>query len=319
MAEPNLSELGVTAKNVEEVEDAIFASAEVQAKNAEAQELDSNIEKLDQQLKTLRAEEQILLKSSFSTRTNRRLGAIQEKIKVVQKKKMKLLEASEARQEIGKRANLVQSAIADDERKPDESEHEFLVRTGRITPFQGQSSYQDNQIGSSAIIRRRLKVPIQKHQSDEKDELAVGQEIEESINPTTSSSHTNSNCHVKGATTSISTDDGEYLPADWEEEDALEDDAYSNETGKRKKKRKNKFEDDVDFADDEVKEEGSEDIQEFLVEGDDWVTTDTEEVELEGGLRITSSIYDKLFDYQKTGVRTSMRDDLIELHVLLMH
>ncbi|CAN8076227.1 unnamed protein product [Agarophyton chilense] len=307
MSEPNLSELGVNAQSIEAVEDVILASAEVQARTAEAQELESNIEKLDQQLQTLRTEEAVLLKSSFSTQKNRRLNSIQGKIRVLEGKKRKLFEASEARQEIVKKTNAVQSAIADDERKPGETQLDFLVRTGRVTPFQDQFSYKGKTTVSSGVIRRRVKVSLQEaHQSDGEDDFSV-ETGNGSSAKSQRASHTQkySSEQWKRSKANAPDEEDEYCPNESEEEpSSSEDDSWSIDVDKpAKKKRKVSIEDIVDFADEEREDKKSEDSVQGLKEGDDWVMADEEEVELEGGLRMPCSIYDKLFDYQKTGVQ----------------
>ncbi|KAI0565221.1 DNA helicase [Gracilaria domingensis] len=220
---------------------------------------------------------------------------------------MKLLEANEARQEISKKTNLVQAAIADDERKPGESEHDFLVRTGRVTPFQGQSEYQGSQNITSGVVRRRVKASLQdENRNDKDDEMTVEKESGNSTRRGRSSRLRDySGRHAKGTKCSSLEDEDEYRPSESEEEaDYSDDNSSLSHIGKgTKKKRKGNFEEAFEFADEEDEEKESEEFQQQSTEGDDWVMAEEEEVELDGGLRMPCSIYDKLFDYQKTGVQ----------------
>lgn len=298
MTEPNLSDLGVHAQNVEAVEDEIFARAEVHAEKAEAEELAANVRKLDEQLHTLHSEEKLLLRSSFTTRANRRLSTVQKNIRNLESKKRQLLDAKEARQEIKEKSHAAEGCIADDKRKEGESERDFLVRTGRVTPFQGQFGYERGQGVPSGATRRKLNVgsehlPVNEGVHQQSRSTISREECEQTMPSTVSQEEERKS----------SADSDEYIPSESETDDLFDKEADEKKARRRlKKKKKLSFANAVDYAE-ESSDEPSGDSPLNFKEGEEWTMEEEEEVEFEGGLRIPCSIYDKLFDYQRTGVR----------------
>lgn len=302
MTNPSLSDLGVNAQNVEHVEHAVVAQAEAEAHRAQVEEHQINLNKLDEQLANFRLHETELLDSSFTAQRKRRLSSLQKKIQNLQENRMKLLESNQARRELSNTNPLIERSVSDNHRNEGESERDFLIRTGRVTPFQGYVGYERAEDKSSAIVSQKLTLTykdtskrlIPPHSiepfhasSRELTQISAG-----NLAPKT---HRNLPSGKKGS------DEDEYVPSLSEEANLSDQNIPGYETNKKRIRLSN---DEIDFADDEV-ERTVDDPRMEEKEGDAWIMEDDEEVEFAGGLRIPSSMYEKLFDYQRTGVRNA--------------
>ena len=284
MADHNLSELGVTATDVNKVEDQVIAEAEQFAKQAEVEEFQSNLKKVDEELLQLQKQHKTLSQASFSSKRLRELEKIQKKISNLEEKRTKLLEANDAREELKNAQNnnslsdKQYVAIIDDKKHEGESERDFLIRTGRVTPFQGQHGYERRHTTTVGPIRNKIQ----------RQEVEITP-VSDSISKRTPS---------KGSThKKVESDDEDDYTPDSEEDDD-DDETFEIEGDSKKRKRT----DNASASD--ANGEQSLNNEEMLPEeeGDDWILDDSEEVEFDGGLKVPSMVYDRLFDYQKTGV-----------------
>lgn len=318
MSDQNLSKLGVQVEEVSRVEDIVLAQAEANAKQAEAHEFQSNLEKLDNQLQKLRTEELKLSKSSFTVQRSRELDLLKKKICSVVDKKKALQEANSARREIRQREKTLGESVADDQRAKDESERDFLIRTGKLTPFEGQQGYERRQNKSGPIARRKvneLRVVSPDGLRRSRKNITDGDGTDEcqvSANDSLVHSKDSEKSRAiqkspkrKSVRNVRKTSDGEddYVPEESSDESNYSD--LKPEKKNSKRRRSFSFGDAIDDIDEEevlntARNESDDDL--FLAEGDDWAMDDEEEFEFDGGLKIPSSIYDKLFDYQKIGV-----------------
>lgn len=308
MADPDFDQLGVTAQEVSRVEDEVLEKAEARAAEAESEELGNNLKALDGQLKKFRNEERVLARASFTKQRSRALQTLRKKIETIQRRKNEMLEADVARKEIRQKSKSSGAAISDDKRGADETEREFLIRTGKLTPFQGKVGYSTVQGEVNSPRRKRIARDVPDESSAIKEQ--VGTPLQRSDDnifesnkkvPSSSDSKTRS---TRGKRNKNEQDD-DYRPSDVTSESSAEDlwePASDRRRKRRRVRRPEKFEDsnDEDLSASDGGSEGQSDLA--IQEGDDWKLEDEEEVEVDGGLRIPASVYDKLFDYQKTGV-----------------
>lgn len=339
MSDDHFASLGVKAADVSAVESSVVAEAEARAFEAEAEEHARLLSEVDEQLATLQKQEKSLSSQRFSTALNRQLKAVQARIQTAKDRRTRLLEARAAREDLRSvEPHHDQNALATrDEKEPriaeGESERDFLIRTGRLTPFEGQKGYERKPVGP--VRRRRPGAPLEPSTSggtlDTSDTQTREQQKEDIRIPASNvnfdSDAVNSRdtsgdglVHVEGESarkrrrtgrSSADSDEGDYEPdADESDNESSKDSDW--ERKKVTKSRRNgrskaeSFADLVDDADEEMAmcpSGHSSDADELETrEGDDVILDNDEEIELDGGLRIPSSVYDRLFDYQKTGV-----------------
>lgn len=368
-----LAGLGVKAADVSLVEDNVLAAAEADASQAEAEELSRLLRAQDVQLTALRKQEHIVSAGRFSTAASRQLRSIRARIQTVRQKRARIVDAAEARKEIRETAPN-KKREADDDKLPrihdGETEKEFLIRTGKLTPFEAQKGEQGRHTGH--LRRRRTRdgaVQVTELQPEEHgavphdpaqamlphirqaDRSAAAKAVkgtEEVTSPTSSPRRRSRHSSVKLSDADLSledtpdagepvagsrrrssnrvagkrkratrsgSDEDEYRPDQSDGEVSEELDWKAEGTKKRKLRsssNSSSFADLVDDADDELVGAGRDEISLEaegleLREGDDWVPDSKEEIEFDGSLRIPASVYDKLFDYQKTGVSIRCR------------
>lgn len=353
MSSDQLESLGASAviKDVSAVEDSVVAAAEARASKAETEEHARLLAELDSQLKVLRKQERTLSSARFSTAGNRQLQSIRARIRTAQDRRTRLVEADEARRSIrdAHRTDAPSTEIAGkNDKEPriaqGESQREFLIRTGKVTPFDGQRGYEHKAKGP---IRRRRALVSEgvRHQFDIN---AVSSDLE--LARDTSPHNT-----VKRSRSSKEADDigkeGDDVPGNesaldqipagrdlsnrakrmssesesegyqpgrsGSEDEQPDGQDYAEGRGKKRKRKQSSLqygdEDDIPSISPKVEISDVDDLE--TREGDEWVHNNDEEVELEGGLRIPASIYDRLFDYQKTGVRYISFNSSLHLHV----
>lgn len=302
MSNSHLKGLGVTAQDVSRVESNVLAHAEAEAERAEQKEVDDSLEAIEKQLSDLQREENDLSQLSFTTKRSRQLDSISRKIATLTKKRDRLIEAQEARKELTKNLTGFDPSVADDTRAEGESEREFLIRTGKLTPFQGQSGYERAQSAAPTIRRRRVKsMDLSYVDSDDSVvELGCVRSDEENIQAEVNNIEKPRSKSSKRNQPRVGSDDeDEYVPEEISKATSEDGSDWEQENISSSKKRKRGIAGLSDDADEETYEPQ---VSEELREGDDWAPEDDEEVEFEGGLKLPSSVYDKLFDYQKTGV-----------------
>lgn len=158
MPEPDLNDLGVTAEDVDQVEDAVLAEAQAAAAVAADDDFEQTIASVDAQIAALRKEERGLQMQHKDRRQPAGLSALRKRLDHALTRRQGLFEAHLERERLvaGERA-LKPADIPDDKPSSGESHREFLIRTGKLTPFQGQHGYErDN--AQSQPVRRRLSV-----------------------------------------------------------------------------------------------------------------------------------------------------------------
>lgn len=325
MPEPTLNDLGVEARAVGTVEDDILADAQARATAAEQDDFEQSLFAIDDQLKQLRAEERVLVRQNAKSK----LSSIRKRIETALGRRKALIDAHDERKRIATAGGAASIAVSDDKPAGGESERDFLIRTGKLTPFQGQNGYERRTGSAPDIIakptRRRLSdfahqhvvnytrddVP-QRSSDDGSEEPPSLQEfpvffssIEKAPSnnskkrPRVSSHRTDSDDEGGSA----NCDDEDYKPATSppcsDEEDVISPSVLS---AKKRKKAPSRKEGGKDGDDVQKGDEDEEDRDEDGPEGADVVINEEEELELEGGLRFPASVYDRLFAYQKTGV-----------------
>lgn len=326
MPEPTLNDLGVEARAVGTVEDDILADAQARATAAEQDDFEQSLFAIDDQLKQLRAEERVLVRQNAKSK----LSSIRKRIETALGRRKALIDAHDERKRIATAGGAASIAVSDDKPAGGESERDFLIRTGKLTPFQGQNGYERRTGSAPDIIakptRRRLSdfahqhvvnytrddVP-QRSSDDGSEEPPSLQEfpvffssIEKAPSnnskkrPRVSSHRTDSDDEGGSA----NCDDEDYKPATSppcsDEEDVISPSVLS---AKKRKKAPSRKEGGKDGDDVQKGDEDEEDRDEDGPEGADVVINEEEELELEGGLRFPASVYDRLFAYQKTGVQ----------------
>lgn len=334
MPEPCLDDLGVTARAVANVEDDVLADAQAQAAVAEQDDFQQSVAAMEEQIIKLRTEQRSLKKQSLE-KTSAKLQSLEKRIEALVARKQAVFDAHEERKRI---ASQNRTAIVSDEKPGEgETEREFLIRTGQLTPFQGQQGYE-RQHSDAQPTRRRLANPpypssppntrlgrdkYSNSNESERDRFeAVNVQRREQCSkldcrtfdsPVTSSRTGTENNRKRSRSTVDSDDEDEYVPDASSSDGEAEEDVFtppaisSGPPQARKKQRKshsstrafNNDEGDNPVADED---EGLGKINRNEREGDDVVVGEEEEVEFEGGLRVPGSIYDRLFPYQRTGV-----------------
>lgn len=311
-----LSGLDVQATDVATIEHNVLAEAEASALRLEAEEQAQLLGALDNQLIQLRKQERVLASARFSTAGSRQLQALRARIQKVQSKRAKLVEAAEARKEIrDKLPEHGEAQIAEGE-----SEKDFLIRTGKVTPFAGQKGYERRQ---AAPLRRvtTADAPTADERTQEEwngvGRARPAKRQRTSANkaftddPDANSGASGGKVRVlRSSPRDAEIDDDDYIPtqSEGEEDDEESWEPDKSESVKQKRKRHpGLFVNFVEDADDELLQEPRDDdlLDDSLLErreGSDWEPDDGEELEFDGGLRIPASLYDRLFDYQKTGV-----------------
>lgn len=297
MADPTLDDLGVKAQNVAAVEDDVLADAKARAEEAEQDDLQQTVASIDNQLASLRAEERALSRGGNAKPA--KLQALRKRIQSATARKQSLYEAHDERRRIAVVNQAAAStAVSDDTRGEDESERDFLIRTGKLTPFQGQKGYE----------RRSAIQPV---------ETQSRKRLRPSTPPSDGDGESESNSepdgdYVPNGSSAFSDEDGDQQSE--EDEDADEDfeiskvKSSSRKDGSKKpvKKRRKSNVVDAGYAIEQ---------QHGAAEGDDVDVSQEEEVEFDGGLRVPATVFDKLFAYQRTGV--SNTNKLLN-HVLLL-
>jgi len=316
MPEADLNDLGVKTADVSLVEDRVVAEAVASAEKAEAEEVENKLQEIDEQINAYRKEEQKLLRATLDSKRRKALEAIRKKIRTANDKRKRFLDAAEARDVLNGGSKEGNGAVngAAAEQKEGESERDFLIRTGRLTPFQGQFGYERRQSASTPLRRRRgpelstpnpeeLKASFRSKISDRAVELDDGVE---GVSP--AEEFVSSGSESLSANSPKDSDD-DFNPAKSGGAELNSDSDEQGGTSALKRKRARTRASFVELAGDvDDEESGSlgnlegklEEIEER--EGDDWICDDEEEVEFEGGLRVPSSVYFKLFEYQKTAV-----------------
>eukprot|EP00177_Eucheuma_denticulatum_P007149 GFKZ01012998.1.p1 GENE.GFKZ01012998.1~~GFKZ01012998.1.p1 ORF type:complete len:1086 (+),score=175.22 GFKZ01012998.1:92-3349(+) len=320
-----LSGLGVRAADVASVENNVLAEAEADALRLEATEHAQLLRTLDSQLIELRKQEAILSKGRFSTAANRQLQALRKRILNAEDKRKGLMEAAEARREIRRKIPEQAKTL---QMGQGESEREFLIRTGKVTPFDGQRGYERRQaepvrriktvgMGPGAVAEAQPKGaeeasrPFKRPRTDAEEQK---QRDRSELQTSTTNGQQSPIGRVEQAGKASGSDEDEYIPDESERDDGDDGEDEDWGPGEEKsshRKRKSHRKSDLDFGADADAEldpgaDSRQDAQrksEEQLEGSDWEPENDEEIEFAGGLRIPGSIYDRLFDYQKTGVQ----------------
>lgn len=335
MSDPTLNDLGVKAQDVSKVEQNVLAAAEAQASAAERSEHDTALATLDLHLSTLRRDEHTL-EFTCDGQPSRKLTALRARIATLLARREKLIDAHAERKRLA--APQVE-AVADDVQADGETRRDFLIRTGRLTPFQGHDGYERRQSIETGPTRRRVAPAHTVDQNVTASVLSDHQEQQErstdAIEKQTSDDHTHDKStpatpsralmtrkRPRPSSDSEADDDSEssdeepdYVPSDDnyavdadEEPDVSTD--RSTIKGKKSSKRQR-----IEVVDDSNERPDSERDDLPLLEGEDYVLKEEEEVEFDGGLRVPGSVYDRLFDYQKTAVRVFKPRSLLHLIV----
>lgn len=328
MPDSNLNDLGVKAQEVGTVEDDVLNDAQERATAAEQEDFDQAVCTLDEQLTKLRSEERALVTLGTSGRNSSKLQAVRKRIDTAVSRKQSLFDARDERRRIANQSALG-SALCDDRPGEGESQREFLIRVGKVTPFQGQQGYErrnTNGHQQTEPTRRRL---VPSSVVDEKNEINLGN-VQHAVEGSSQSIAGKDDTAIversyssgdddqsaiipvaervgrkrpratsKSARSEIDSDgdgneDEEYVPVASPActDDDEETSAVHRGTKKLKKTRlKVKLSNEI---------EGEE--EETFVEGDEVNVGEEEEVEFDGGLRVPASVFDRLFPYQRTGV-----------------
>lgn len=330
MSEPSLNDLGVTARAVSTVEDDVLADAHARATVAEQDDHELAVAAVEDQLVKLRAEEQSLRKSVRDRAPQAKLRALRKRMDVAVARKQALLDAHEERKRLSLNASV--GIESDDKPAQGESHRDFLIRTGKLTPFQGQHGYE-RQPADIEPTRRRVTLSLPSENlknadidygglTKEKCEPDVNNRKASNSRQQKHSSNDDSNILVedesassrarkrKRARSNLNSDEDEYNPelsssnSESEDDDSSFNAKKTSNTRARKKKR-------VSCSTPLVSESGNDEghgqkgslTSEGNVNEENNITLDEEEeVEFEGGLRVPASIYDRLFAYQQTGV-----------------
>lgn len=318
-----LSGLDVHATDVAAVEHNVLAEAQENALRLEAEEQTQLLSALDNQLIQLRKQERILASARFSTAGNRQLQALRTRIHNVQNKRAKLIEAAEARRQI---RDSLPEQTKEAHIGEGESERDFLVRTGKVTPFAGQRGYERRQAAPVRRVAPTDASTVDKQFQSEENRAGPARVAKRQRTTTnkiygSSTAGTDRLSNASGEKVQSTQFnrreadivDDDYVPEqsggeDDDEEDWELDESSANQKRKRRSISVMNFDED---ADEEIFQESHQkDLSnEFPVEereGSEWEPEIDEEVEFDGGLRIPSSVYDRLFDYQKTGVSVSL-------------
>ncbi|CDF35179.1 unnamed protein product [Chondrus crispus] len=356
MPDSPLAGLDVRASDVAAVEHSVLATAEANASKAEAEERARLLRDHDTQLSALLKQERILSAGRFSTHANRQIKAVRARIDTIKAKRKRIIEAAQARDEIrdrGQEGRGKDPAGTVVHKEEGERDTDFLIRTGKLTPFEAQNPGATQ--ARNPVRRRRTKLgdvefsapvagvdgtvfPPHVESADasasdgnvdpvtlptssgryragpiaaEQPSLIASEGESDGVHPETSAARAKPVAKRRRPTSDSGSGGDEYKPD--ESDDSLADELEWKPEGAKKRKRSPNsasFHDIVDDADDEIP--GRSDTPEVdegpqLPEGDDWKLDSTEEIELDGGIRIPASIYDKLFDYQKTGVSRCCR------------
>lgn len=155
MAEPNLNDLGVTAEAVDLVEDAVLAKAQAAASAAAEDDFEQTVATLDSQINVLRKEERSLEAQHTGHRQPAALSGLRKRLDHAYARRQRLIDARSERQRLalGEGAQ-PPSDVPDDKPASGESERDFLIRIGKLTPFQGQHGYERDQTKGQPIRRR---------------------------------------------------------------------------------------------------------------------------------------------------------------------
>lgn len=250
---------GVTAQDVETVENNVIAEIQQEAAHAASEEFTSRLTRFDTdihnlQVAILKTEEELQKHSQIwkdRRFKEKELNVLRRKLTTLQNKRKTFKEAANAREALKAVPKLSDNNTAGDKRNAHESEKDFLVRTGKITPFQSTTSQ------GRAPKRRKLSntaTPVRKRPRSKLERLSEDPDSKNTPRP------------EEGKGKDVDYDPLDDVEAD-EEEDSIPEDSCENYVAAQK---------------DEEEEE---------------------EVMLSEGLRIPGSIYDRLFDYQKTGVQ----------------
>lgn len=317
MSDFSLSGLDVHAADVLSVEREVLSKAEANAVQKEKEERTTILKNIDEQLSTLQDQERKLASGKYTSAASRQLQALKKRIDALHLKRRSFVEAEKAREEL---RDVKSNSTSDRHKNEGESERDFLIRTGKLTPFEGKVGYERKQAGPTRRARST--------QQDVKKEAAgfnIGYDHAQVYKPILSNNsnenHDVSQTHKpselkEGSLTQITKDfdvagtkesnsDNDYIPdaSELRENSGGESSEGSagNDRSERRKKRKI-----TGLAQDNLRENISSNKHfpetDDELEGSDWEPEDKEEVEFDGGLRIPASVYDKLFEYQKTGV-----------------
>lgn len=265
MSGQELERLSVRAADADEVAARVVADAERAADDAQREDLEARLAACDEEVRVLRANARGKVNGPDSL-------AVRKKVAAVLQRRDRLVDAAEARDRIA-------DALPLPGRKDDESDREFMIRTGKLTPFQGQYGYERRQSSAAVIPTRRRPVPTP---------AAVAiPPSSESVRAPRPSENERINVDSPGSVEDHDPD-AEYNPG------------IDNSDGSDA--------DDLDYdAEPELKRQRIDELDENSEDGDDGLEGDAvsmveeEELEFDGGLRAPSSVYDRLFEYQKTG------------------
>lgn len=178
MSEPNLNDLGVTAEAVDLVEDAVLAEAQAQAAAGAEDEFEQTVALLDAQISELSKEERAIEAKQTGRRQPALLSAIRKRLDHARTRRQRLIDARLERERLALGESARQpTAIPDDKPAPGESERDFLIRTGKLTPFQGKHGYERDQT-KGQLTRRRVSNPpaslsIQETKTSTEDDVDV--------------------------------------------------------------------------------------------------------------------------------------------------
>lgn len=150
MAEPSFNDLGVTAQTVANVEDAVLADAQAKAAAAEREHFGQALATANDQIKTLRSERTSLQRQSVRP-SSTKLSALQKRIDNALLRRQRLIDANDERNRLANPG--LPSAAPADTPADGESHRDFLIRTGKLTPFQGQEGYERRQTASKTLQR----------------------------------------------------------------------------------------------------------------------------------------------------------------------
>lgn len=160
MSEPILNDLGVTAEAVDLVEDAVLAEAQAQAAAAAKDDFEQTVSLLDTQISELSKEERTIEAKQTGRRKPALLSAVRKRLDHARTRRQRLLDARLERERLALGESAREpTAIPDDKPASGESERDFLIRTGKLTPFQGKHGYERDQTKNKLTRRRVSNLP----------------------------------------------------------------------------------------------------------------------------------------------------------------
>lgn len=334
MSEPNLNDLGVRARAVATVEDDVLADAHARATVAEQDDYEQAIATVEDHLVKLRTEERSLKNSLHDRVPSAKFQALRKRIETAIARKQALFDAHEERKRLSSSSSV---AIVSDKQAQGESHRDFLIRTGKLTPFQGQQGYERQPTDIEPTRRRvahsflseSLKIPEVESSSNFGDKYGpectsprasehMRQNLDSKNESDLSEKHegTPATGSLKRSRSMSDSDEDEYNPElSASSSDSGEGDANFNpkcssssrpQTRKKMRTSRSSTLATAGVDNERFAEKGSlKTSGDNSKDGDDITLAEEEEVEFEGGLRVPGSVYDRLFAYQRTGVSMS--------------